>query len=276
MDYYSTLGLNKTASADEIKKAYRSMAMKYHPDRGGDERKFKEIEEAYRTLSDPQKKQMVDMGINPNQQAQGGFQQSPFEFHFGGPGMEDVFQHFGFGFRPRNVRKNKTISINVELSLEEVLTGKDINAEVSIDNQNKKIINISIPAGIDHGQQIRYQGMGDNSIPGIPFGDLIVNIFIRPHSKFQRQGSNILYEHKISVWDALIGTSLKIETLDKRFIDVNIPAGTQPDTTLSCRGEGLPDTRTRMRGNLMIKIKVSIPKLNDKDKIIVEKLKNGV
>lgn len=276
MDYYSTLGINKSASAEEIKKAYRSMAMKHHPDRGGDERRFKEIEEAYRTLSDPQKKQMVDMGMDPNQQGHNGFHQGPFEFHFGGPGMEDMFHHFGFGFRPRNVRKNKTISINVELTLEEVLTGKDINAEVSIDNVNKKLININVPAGIDHGQQIRYQGMGDNSISGIPAGDLIVNIFIRPHSKFQRQGSNVLYEHKISVWDALLGTSLKIETLDKRFIDVNIPAGTQPDTVLSCRGEGLPDTRTRMRGNLMIKIKISVPKINDKEKSIVEQLKNGI
>jgi len=84
MDYYSTLGINRNATADEIKKAYRSLAMKHHPDRGGDANKFKEIEEAYRTLSDPQKKQMFDMGVDPNQQSRGhGFHgQGPFEFHF--------------------------------------------------------------------------------------------------------------------------------------------------------------------------------------------------
>ena len=190
--------------------------------------------------------------------------------------MDDVFQHVGFGFRQRPIRKNKTISVNVELSLEEVLAGKDINAEVSINQHNKKLININIPAGIEHGQQIRYQGMGDNSIAGIPAGDLIVNIFIRPHDKFIRQGSNILYEHKIPVWDALLGSSIKIETLDKRFIDINIPPGTQPDTVLSCRGEGLPDARTKMRGNLMLKIKISIPKLTEKEKNLVESLKNGI
>ena len=137
MDYYSTLGVAKSATTEEIKKAYRSMAMKYHPDRGGDEKKFKEIEEAYRTLSDPQKKQMFDMGIDPNQSGNQGFHQGgPFEFHFGGGGMDDMFHHFGFGFQqPR--RRNKTISISVELTLEEVLIGKDINAEVSTGLGNK-------------------------------------------------------------------------------------------------------------------------------------------
>lgn len=251
------------------------MAMKYHPDRGGDEKKFKEIEEAYRTLSDPQKKQMFDMGMDPNQSGHRGFHQgNPFEFHFGPGGMDDVFHHFGFGFQqPR--RRNKTISINVELSLEEVLIGKDVSAEISTGMGNKKLINISIPAGIDAGQQIRYQGMGDNSIQGLPPGDLIVNVHIRRHPRFTRQANDLIYEHKINAWDAMLGTKLQLQTLDGRVIDINIPAGTQPDTILSCRSEGLPDARTRIKGSLLIKIKVSIPKLNKEQITHIEKIKNG-
>lgn len=276
MDYYSTLGLQRNASDDDIKKAYRKMAMKHHPDRGGDEKKFKEVEEAYRTLSDPQKKQMFDMGVDPNraQGNQGFHQGNPFEFHFGPGGMEDVFHHFGFGFQqPR--RKNKTISVNVELSLEEVLTGKDVNAEIATGLGNKKLINISIPAGIDAGQQIRYQGMGDSSIKGLPPGDLIVNVFIKRHPRFMRQANDLIYEHKIDAWDAMLGSKLQLQTLDGRTIDINIPAGTQPDTILSCRSEGLPDARTRIKGSLLIKIKVSIPKLNENQQTQITKIKNG-
>lgn len=276
MDYYSTLGLNRGASSDEIKKAYRSMAMKHHPDRGGDEKKFKEIEEAYRTLSDPQKKQMYDMGVDPNRQ-QGGFNQGPFEFHFGAGDVNDFFGNFGFGgFGRQPMRRNRSLSINIEVSLEDVLTGKDFSAEVGIPGGSKKLINISIPQGVEHGQQIRYQGMGDDSLRDIRPGDLIVNILLREHPKFQRDGDNLICEKKISVWDAMLGTELQIETLDKKTLNITIPQGTQPETVLSCRGEGLPNVRHRLRGNLLLKIKVEVPRsLNNDQKILVEKLKNN-
>jgi curved DNA-binding protein len=263
MDYYSTLGLRRGASEDEIKKAYRSMAMKYHPDRGGDEKKFKEIEEAYRFLSDPQKKSIIDLGGDPNAQpgmGQGGFyNQGPFEFHFGGPEMEDIFANFGFGRRP--VKRNRTLNIVVDITLEDVLNGKEINAEITLPGTNqKKMVNISIPPGIENGQQIRYEGMGDSSVPGIRPGDLIVNVRIAPHPRFQREGSNILIEKKISMWEALLGGNVLIETLDKKTLNINVPRGTQPETVLSCKNEGLPGLRNRARGNLLIKIKVEIPK----------------
>jgi len=263
MDYYSTLGLKRGASEDEIKKAYRSMAMKYHPDRGGDEKRFKEIEEAYRFLSDPQKKNIIDMGGDPNSQpgmGSGGFyNQGPFEFHFGNPDVEDIFANFGFGRRP--VRRNRTLNIVVDIILEDVLTGKEINAEITLPGTNqKKIVNISIPPGIENGQQIRYEGMGDNSVPGIRPGDLIVNVRIAPHPKFQREGSNILIEKKISVWEAILGGNVLIETLDKKTLNINVPKGAQPETVLSCKSEGLPGLRNRTRGNLLIKLKVEIPK----------------
>lgn len=280
MDYYTTLGLNRNASQEEIKKAYRKMAMQHHPDRGGDEKKFKQISEAYEILSDPQKKQMVDMGVDPkNQHGGGGFNQSgPFEFHFGTNNFEDIFGGFGFGgFHQRHVHRNKTISLMVDLTLEDVLNGKNLDAEVSIPGGRKKIINIAIPQGIEEGQQIRYQGMGDNSIPNIPAGDLIVNVRILPHSTFRREGDNLVIDKYITVWDALLGTKIDISTLDKKSLEITVPAGSQPETVLSCRNEGLPNMRSKLRGNLLIKVKVKIPKITNKKHIdFIEQIKNGL
>jgi len=282
MDYYSTLGLKRGASDAEIKKAYRSMAMKHHPDRGGDEKKFKEVSQAYEFLSDPQKKQIIDMGGDPNGQP-GGFHHhgqgsNPFEFHFNQGNFDDIFSNFGFGFNQRQMRRNKSLSINVEITLEDVLTGKDINADVGIPGMGRtKVINITIPPGIDAGQQIRYEGMGDDSIPGVPPGDLLVNVFVRPHATYRREGDSIVVEKTISVWDALVGSSVSVKTLDGKDLDITIPPGTQPETVMSCRGEGLPSMRTRQRGNLLIKIKVLIPRnLTPEQTAKVNELKNGI
>lgn len=260
MDYYSTLGLKRGASDAEIKKAYRSMAMKHHPDRGGDEKKFKEISQAYEFLTDPQKKQMIDMGMDPNGQPGRGPGHNPFEFHFNSGNFQDLFGNFGFGFNQRTVRRNKSLNINVEISLEDVLNGKDIDAEVGIPGSRNKMINIRIPPGIDGGQQIRYEGMGDDSISSVPPGDLIVNIFVKPHPMFKREGDSLIYEKSISIWEALLGSSITIQTLNGKNLDITVPPGTQPETVLSCRGEGLPNMRSMMRGNLLIRIKVVVPR----------------
>jgi len=221
MDYYATLGLTKGATDAEIKKAYRSMAMKHHPDRGGDQAKFKEISTAYEALNDPDKRRMIDAGMDPNQQGfyhQG--QQNPFEFHFNTGNLNDLFGNFGFGggFGREPLRKNKTLNITVEISLEDVLQGKELNAEISVPGSKNKMI-----------------------------------------IRFQRDRTSLILEQQISVWDAVLGTSLTIETLDHKTLSITVPAGTQPDTVLSCRGEGLPNMRNRQRGNLLVKLKVHVP-----------------
>jgi curved DNA-binding protein len=269
MDYYTTLGISKNASDAEIKAAYRKMAMKHHPDRGGDEKKFKEVNTAYETLSDPQKKQMIDMGVDPNSQHTSYRQGSPFEFHFNTGNFDDIFSNFGFGGRP--MRKNKTLNVNIEVTLEDILKGKVIDAEIGIPGGVKKLVSIEVPPGIENGQQIRYRGMGEHTLTDVPPGDLIVNIFVREHSTFQRQGDMLMIKKFISPWDAILGADITIETIDKKTLTIGIPAGTQPDTVLSCRGEGLPNMRTKVRGNLLIKIQVEIPKnLNAEQKTAVE------
>lgn len=281
MDYYKTLGVGRNATSDEIKKAYRSLAMKHHPDRGGDEKKFKEISEAYDVLSDPKKKEIFDLGGDPNNMNQNsfnqGFQQGPFEFRFGSNNFDDIFG-FANVFGQRPMRKNKSLNINVNITLEDVLEGKELNAEITVPNSAKrKIINISIPAGIESGQQIRYEGMGDDSIKELRPGDLIVNIVVLPHEKFKREHNSLIYEHTISVWDAILGGHIEIETIDRKKLTINIPPGTQPNTVLSCRGEGLPIIRSRNRGNLLITIKVDIPRnLNLADIEKIKELRNNV
>ena len=273
MDYYNTLGIPKNSSDAEIKSAYRKMAMKHHPDRGGDEKKFKEVTEAYETLSDPQKKQMFDMGVNPNAQHTSYRPGSPFEFHFNTGNFEEVFGNFGFGGRP--VRKNKTLNVTIEVTLEDILKGRVIDAEIGIPNGDKRLVNIEVPPGIENGQQIRYRGMGAHTLKDVAPGDLIVNIMVRQHSTFQRQGDMLMITKFISPWDAILGSEVTIETIDKKTLTIGIPAGTQPDTVLSCRGEGLPNIRTKVRGNLLIKVQIEIPKnLNSEQKSAVEQTKS--
>jgi DnaJ-class molecular chaperone len=278
-DYYQKLGLGRAASLDEIKKAYRSLAMKHHPDRGGDEKKFKEISEAYEILSDPEKKSMVDSGIDPaaannGHNKPGG---SPFDFHFNSGNFEDVFSQFGFHFNNRQVRRNKSININVELTLEDVLNGKEIDADIALPGQSNKTININIPPGIDDGQQVRYQGLGDSSVPNAPPGDLFVSVRVRQHPIFQRHGDSLAVEKIISVWDAILGVNLKIDTIDGKNLQITVPPGTAPETVLSCKGEGMPNLRSKKRGNLLIKIKIDIPKnLTLDQKQLIEKIKNAI
>lgn len=277
MDYYGILGLSRGASDADIKKAYRSLAMKHHPDRGGDEAKFKDINAAYEALSNPEKKQIIDMGGDPNAQGGGGFrnQANPFEFHFGSGNFDDIFGNFGFNQRP--MQRNKSLNISVSVTFEDVLFGKELNAEVAIPGGNNKIITISIPPGIEHGQQIRYQGMGDDAIRSVRAGDLIVNVVIQPHPKYKREGESLIYEHRIDVWDALLGSSIELETLDKKTLQITIPPGTQPETVLSCRGEGFPHIRSKQRGNLLIKLKVTIPKNLTPEQIQkIQEIKNGI
>jgi curved DNA-binding protein len=284
MDYYSVLGLNRGASPEEIKKAYRSLAMKHHPDRGGNEAKFKEISAAYDTLSDPDKKNLVDMGIDPNAQPNMGRQnqQGPFNSPFGADNLNEFFKNFGFGMggfsRQQTIRRNKSIGIHVEVTLEEVLTGKEFDAEVAVPGGRKKTINIRIPAGVESGQQVRYQGIGDDLYKDLPAGDLLVSVIVKPHPEFERNGDTLYCHRAISVWDAMLGTEVEVSAINGRRFKVVVPAGTQPNTVLSCKGEGLPKLHTTHRGDLLVRIKIEIPKtISETQKHLIETIKkNGI
>ena len=273
-DYYGILGVAKTATQDEIKKAYRKMAMKHHPDRGGDAAKFKEINEANDILSDNEKRMMVDQGIdplNPHQRHHHGHHfhgGGPFEFHFGGPGnphMEDILRGFGFNFGGggwqqghQAPRKNKSLNINLRISLEEAYTGVTKELELTYPGNNIKSIKLEIPKGVDNNVTIRYEGMGDMSNPNLPPGDLLVNISVVPHPIFAREGMNLLRDIMIDCFSAVTGTTSAFMTLDGRRLEVTIPAGVQPGTTLGLKNEGMRDQKGNV-GKLYVRVNIQTP-----------------
>jgi curved DNA-binding protein len=240
--------------------------MKHHPDRtGGDDSKFKEIQEAYEVLSDPQKRAMFDSGIDPKNPNQGGhshgFDHGGFHFTSSGfpPGMDDILRNFGFGFQGFDTRpKNKNFNVQMQVTLEEVYTGSNKDINLRYPNGREKVVNINIPKGIDTGTTIRYTGLGDDGIQGIAPGDLTVTIIVVPHSVYNREGLNLHTNVTIDAIDAMLGTEVSVYTLDQRTLSITVPAGTQPGQTLGARNEGLTDTNGN-KGKLYVHVNVSIP-----------------
>ncbi len=255
MNYYSTLNVSSAATAEDIKKSYRKLAKTHHPDAGGDETIFKKITEAYAILSDPDKRKLVDKGIDPTAPNTSNY------YNVNTGNLNDIFSQFGFRYSQRN----KSINIGVKITLEEVLTGKNIDATVGLQGGKQKIINITIPEGIATGQQVVFRGLGDTAIPNIAAGDLIVNVFIIKHAVFDREHKTLTYNKHISIWDAILGTIITVPTIDKKELKIKVPAGTQHNTIFKCKGHGVPALHSTSRGNLLVKITIDTPiNLSDK------------
>ncbi|NBP58517.1 J domain-containing protein [bacterium] len=251
-DYYDILGVDKNASPDEIKQAYRKLAGRHHPDRGGDTQQFQRIQEAYNTLGDPQKKQEYDTPKHFFQQ----------EHHFGD--INDVFNHFmNFGFgnqfhRPQ--QRNRSINLQTTVSLRDAFAGKDLMANFAMPNGQQQSINIKIPPGIEDGTTLRLHGLGDNTHPHMPRGDINLTVNIAPDPIYQRQGGDLIYRIEISCIEAMLGCKKIIPTIDNNSIEVNIHAGIQNEQVLNAQGHGMPIMRApHIRGNLLMPIKINIP-----------------
>lgn len=284
-DFYKTLGVEKNASKDDIKKAFRKLAHEYHPDKNkGDDTKFKEINEAYTTLSDDAKRQQYDTfgsagpgfgggqgGFNGAQGFNGGgFDFSGFARQYqsqNGQNFEfdlgDIFgEFFGGGRRPR---KGANITIDVQLSFKESIFGveKDLNI-------NKEKISVKIPSGIENGQGLRVAGKGEEGPGGR--GDLIVRVWVEEHKTFRKEGYDLIMELDLKLTTALLGATVDVETLDGK-IELKIPAGTTHNEILRVRQKGVPNERGR-RGDLLIVTKVEMPrKLSKQAQKLVEELK---
>lgn len=279
MDHYETLGVAKTASPDEIKSAYRKLASKHHPDRGGDTATFQKIQAAYDTLSDPEKKANYDMpqsfsGSN-NGQVPPNFDEM-FKAAFGGfPGFEGIF-----GRQARQHRqtpdRNRTLYFQTTISLEEAYSGKDLIANITMPSGKQQTINAKIPPGVHEGIILRLEGMGDDVIPNIPRGDLHLTVHVNSHPVFERHGDDLLRTIEISALDAILGTAVEIDTIDNRTISVNVNAGTQHDTILAAQGFGMPNMHDpRFKGRLLLKVKIIIPTdLTDAQKQLLIQARN--
>lgn len=277
-DYYADLGVNKNASAKEIKTAFRKLAQKHHPDRGGKEADFKKINEAYETLGDTNKKAQYDaMGTGPyTYSGSPGFthrgQQSPFEGGFN-PQDPDSFNEFvhtvfgrGFGQYQRQA-VNHSITVQYEISLEEAYTGLERQLDINLPSGTTRSIHIKIPPGVNDGSKLRFAGLGDNSQPTVPPGDLIIVIRVQNSSKWHRQNNDLTTTIKVSAIDAILGCEVKFEHIDKKFISVKIPAGTQPNAKIRLKGKGLSSTKTGQHGNLILSVEVIIPSKLKKEQI---------
>lgn len=250
MDYYKILGVPKNASADEIKSAYKKMAMKHHPDKGGEHKTFAEINEAYQVLKDPVKRAEYDRPAHHH------------NFNVNSENFEDIFSTF-FGARHQQPRRNRDIKIQLTMSLEEVAEGKDFIATYNMLNGQQTTASVRIHAGVQHGEVIRFKGLGDHSIMQLPRGDLLIQVRVLTHRYFERDGRHLKTSVEVSIFDLILGTEVELQKLTGGKIRVNIPKSTQSGTILSIAGQGLPDLRTGTTGNLYLKIKGVTPKITD-------------
>lgn len=256
MNYYEVLGVPKTATPDEIKRAYRKLASLHHPDKGGDTAKFQQVEEAYRTLSDPQKRQEYD---NPApQMGPGGF-----HFNFGPDNINDIFAQFGFGqhspFTRQAQRRNPDIRTEIVLGLQETLYNQKKTISVKTASGERQNVDVQIPKGITSGTTIKYQNLGDQMFQNLPRGDLYVTVNVLRHPNYQVSGLDLVTSLTIDCFQAIIGSEQTVVGLDGKIFTIRTPAGCQPGTKLKISGEGLPGFQQDINGNLLVQITVSIP-----------------
>lgn len=265
-NYFEILGVNENASDEDIKKAYRSMAMKHHPDRtGGDDARFKEIQEAYSVLSDPAKR------AEWNHMRSGGFhgfqQGAPGGFHFswgpggGGINIDEIFRNFNdpFGGFAKPQRKNKDLRVSIDLDLEETLEKQTKHISVKHLNGTRQTVSVDIPRGIGANMQMKYAHYGDHSYQDLPPGDLYIDFRIRVKPGFIVEGLDLIKPIKLNCLDAITGTTVPIEGIDGKKFDWSVPAGTQHGTKFRIANEGLWAMDHPVRGSLIVYVEVSVP-----------------
>lgn len=297
-DYYKILGVGKNASADDIKKAYRKLARKHHPDVNPNDKtaesKFKELQEAYDILKDEKKRKEYDeLGTNyfnfKNAGAGGGPSHGEYHYNYsaGGPSgfnfntgggaagfnFEDVFSDlFNRSGRKQGPIRGNDLSAAAEISVIESVKGTERILDL---NGNK--IKIKIPAGISNGGKIKLSGKGSQGLNGGPNGDLYIEISILNDNIFERKGNDIYVNKKIKLTEAVLGAKVEVLTVDGKIM-LTIPAGTQNGTKFRVPKKGSPDISTKKQGDLIVTVQVEVP-LNISEtikKTFVELSKEGI
>lgn len=239
-DHYATLGVSRTATADEIKRAFRKLASQHHPDKGGDTAKFQAIQAAYDTLGDTAKRAAYD---NPAPQFSG----FPGGAQFNN--IHDIFNMFGQGF-PGQQRRNH-VRMSLWVTLRDVATGGRRPVSIST-GQGQSTVEIEIPLGLNDGDSIQYSGLA----PGGQ--DLVITFRIQPDAVWQRNALNLATEQTVSIWDLILGGDLVVRSITGESLTVTIPVNTQPGTVLRLRAQGLRDQQGR-RGDIHVKLAARIP-----------------
>lgn len=277
-DYYEVLGVSKTATHQEIKKAFRKLAMKYHPDKNKDhnaENKFKEINEAYEILSDEQKRKQYDQfGHTSNQQGAGGF--NGFE---GFGDINDIFNSFFGGHaRSKRPRQGDDYQMRTNITFEESVFGKTIQQtleKIVNGHPTKTKVDIKIPAGIQDGQQVILRDFGGKGVNGGPNGDLYIFVTIKEHSQYVRVGNDILIKMPVSILDIL---AEKVLTVPTPYGDetIQLTNTTESGDVFTIRSKGFPSIRGGYTGSFLVKVNLVIPKMNAKERALVLKATHTV
>lgn len=297
-DYYKTLGVPRTATADEIKKAFRKLARTHHPDAGGDEAKFKEINEAYEVLSDEKKRELYDQYGTANEN------QIPRGWGGGSVNMDDIFGGGGYGGasysgswadilesirngegafgsdwdfggfgRQNRAMRGQDMTVNLEVTFDEAFNGVEKLVTVRIPGKSESdTLTVKVPAGAIDGGRLRFKGKGGLGENGGEPGDLLIITKIAPDPLFSRSKADVLITAPVTVAEAALGASIVVPTPEGKKVRVKVPAGTQDGTVLTVKGKGAPELKNKdVRGNLKITIEVKVPtSMNEKQKQAME------
>ena len=279
-NYYDILGVNEQSTSADITKAFKDLAKQHHPDRGGTQEKFQEINEAHDTLKSSQKRHDYD-SMRKFGGGTGGAQHPFFNEDIFG----DIFSGFGqggdmdfngkFNFTGRNgdertfrnVRQgNRSVNVRMAISIKEAMTSDEKTISYKLPSGREEFATVKIPAGVQHGVTFKYAGMGDDSIKNVPRGDLMVQMSVLDSDGYTRKGNDLHTDKTIDCFQAVRGHKIQLKTLEDSVITVNVPSGTQPGTLLMVRSKGMPIHKTiGIRGNLYVKIHVLIPQLSAAD-----------
>ena len=262
-NYYQTLGVQPTSNADEIKKAYRKLAGIHHPDKGGDTAKFQEIQSAYDTLSDQNKRAEYD------QLQAGGGQQFRFA---SGDDFANIFGHgHPFGDMFRRVQRNRDLNIHCQISLLDAYQGKQLEASYRLPSGKQQSVVISVPPGVEHGTAIRYRGLGDDTVETIARGDLNVTIVIMPDPDFRREFDDLYTNVEINPIEAMIGCRKQVKTITNQTMTLDIRGGVNHGTEYASQGQGFPNVNHGNRGRFVSVIHIVTPEVIDPE--LIEELK---
>jgi curved DNA-binding protein len=266
MTHYSTLGVSENASQDEIKQAYRRLANKHHPDKGGDQATFKSISAAYDVVGDPQKRAEYDNHQRYEQMGHsfggGGFA------HFHQGNFHDIFGHaspFGDMFGRRAVHKNRDLNLNCTISLADSFIGKQFETRYRLPSGNESSVVISVPAGVANGDTIKYNGLGDDTISNIPRGNLNITILVQHDEKFDRVGDDLYTTVEINPIEAIIGCTKQVQTITGAMTKVDIRPGVETGTEFAKPGGGFKNIHTNMLGRFVVLVKIKTPTITDRD-----------
>lgn len=296
-DYYKILGVSKSASPEEIKKAYRKLALKYHPDRNkgnkSAEAAFKDLNEAYAVLRDPEKRKQYDMFG-----AEGFHSRFTQEDIFRGFDLGSIFREFGFGGGGRGQNpfsqmyggmggfgrgsgfqgqaqgaKGQNLVYELPMTLEELYHVTNKTIAYQVDGRQERV-SVKVPAGIKGGQKLRLQGKGQPGLFGGPPGDLYIQIKELEHPIFRREGADLYVKQKIRFSEAALGTEIEVPTIQQKLLKLKIPPGTQDNAKFRLKGYGMPHYQGTGTGNAYIEISIAIPtKLTKEQKALVESLR---